>query len=472
MHSIAILPFLIPKYLAKSRVAPRSDYDLVMLRSRPLEHSPVMAAILLVITGILTGCFAHSTRPTDSTTTEKDPLSSHLSSPLGSRTCQVHFPDQNGWYGGDAAYSVPLPQLSASKSRSRSVWLFGDTFIERADQPGRRAYPYVHNSIGISRCAANGDWSLETFWKSQDEATSGSFFQPNPESSWATEAREKTGRPPYYWPMDGFVVNGSLFVGLLRVTHSEPRGPFSLPFRIIGTDLARIENPNDSPQNWRVRISMLSEDPVFFPGTAFAVLGEHVYAFGFFDRDDGHAPRGLIRLPIEALSDSENVLSERIETFEVNGSWKRGLRAQSAAIVIPSDATEMSVHWNSGRNRWIAVEASPSHTESDPSERGLIRFRESDKLEGPWSTARPLLQIAELQPSSLDTTATNTFCYAAKAHSQYSKAGELIITYVCSLYARSPEEEYMVLEELTHRSDLYRPRVVRVPLPPVDSGSR
>ena len=118
MHSIAILPFLIPKYLAKSRVAPRSDYDLVMLRSRPLEHSPVMAAILLVITGILTGCFAHSTRPTDSTTTEKDPLSSHLSSPLGSRTCQVHFPDQHGWYGGDAAYSVPLPQSSASTSRA------------------------------------------------------------------------------------------------------------------------------------------------------------------------------------------------------------------------------------------------------------------------------------------------------------------------------------------------------------------
>ena len=76
MHSIAILPFLIPKYLAKSRVAPRSDYGLVMLRSRPLEHPPVMAAILLVITGILTGCFAHSTRPTDSTTTQKDPLSS------------------------------------------------------------------------------------------------------------------------------------------------------------------------------------------------------------------------------------------------------------------------------------------------------------------------------------------------------------------------------------------------------------
>ena len=178
-----------------------------------------------------------------------------------------------------------------------------------------------------------------------------------------------------------------------------------------------------------------------------------------------------MRLPIEALSDSENVLSERIETFEVNGSWKPGLRAQSAAIVIPSDATEMSVHWNSGRNRWIAVETSPSHTTSDPGERGLISFRESEKLEGPWSTARPLLQIPELQPSNRYTTAINTFCYAAKAHSQYSKTDELIITYVCNLYARSPEEGYMVLEELTHRSDLYRPRVVRVSLPPVGSGS-
>ena len=442
-----------------------------MLRSRPLEHSLVMAAVLFVIAGTLAGCFAHSTRPINSTATEEGPPSSHPSSPLRSRPCQVHFPDQNGWYGGDAAYSVPLPQSFASKSRSRSLWLFGDTFVERADQSGRRAYPYVPNSIGISRCAANGDWSLETFWKSQDEATPGSFFQPNPESGWATEARVKTGRPPYYWPMDGFVVNGTLFIGLLRVAHSEPRGLFSLPFRIIGTDLARIENPNDSPQDWRVHISTLSEDSVFFPGAAFAVLGEHVYAFAFFDRDDGHAPRGLIRLPIEALSDSGNVLSEQIETLEFNGSWKRGLRAQSAAIVIPSDATEMSVHWNSGRNRWISVETSPSHTASPPGERGIIRFRESEKLEGPWSTARPLLQIPELQPGRRNTTATNTFCYAAKAHSQYSETNELIVTYVCNLYARSPEEGHSVLEELTQRSDLYRPRAVRVSLPPVDSGS-
>ncbi len=54
---------------------------------------------------------------------------------------------------------------------------------------------------------------------------------------------------------------------------------------------------------------------------------------------------------------------------------------------------------------------------------------------------------------------------------QIKRAFDPGITYVCNLYARSPEEGYMVLEELTHRSDLYRPRVVRVSLPPVGSGS-
>ena len=427
------------------------------------HHSRLLgiAAILISVVGTLAGCAGLDRGPDAPATPER--AASEIQD--GANACSPRFPDAKGWYGGDAAYSVPLPRSTDSEGSLQSVWLFGDSFVERRNQPGRRAYPYVHNSIGISRCEANGHWSIDIFWRSQEEANASAFFQPNPESAWVAEILERTGQAPYYWPMDGFVLDGKLFIGLLRVAHSEPRGPFSLPFRLVGTDLARIDNPNASPMDWQIRILTMSEDESFFPGTAFAVQGEYVYAFAFFDRNDGHAPRGLIRIPVEAMLHSTVALPRVIETFVDRASWQPGLLPKHAATLIPTDATEMSIHWNPARGRWIAVESTPSQAGTDASQRGIIRIHEADTLVGPWSEGTPLFRMPELKPSDDDTTDPNIFCYAAKAHAQYSPPDELVISYVCNLFARSPEEGLVVLEELTHRPDLYRPRVVRVPVP-------
>jgi hypothetical protein len=43
--------------------------------------------------------------------------------------CIPSFPDQDGWYGGDGAYSVKL-------DNQHTLWVFGDTFV--ADDMGRK----------------------------------------------------------------------------------------------------------------------------------------------------------------------------------------------------------------------------------------------------------------------------------------------------------------------------------------------
>ncbi|MGD0169737.1 MAG: hypothetical protein ABSE54_08445, partial [Smithella sp.] len=43
--------------------------------------------------------------------------------------CLPVFPDKDGWYGGDGAYSIKLDQ-------ERTLWLFGDTFVSR--EKGRK----------------------------------------------------------------------------------------------------------------------------------------------------------------------------------------------------------------------------------------------------------------------------------------------------------------------------------------------
>src|SRR5688572_29217881 len=49
------------------------------------------------------------------------------------------FENFDGWTGGDAAYSLPL-------SRTRGLWLFGDTFIGKIENGVRTKAEMVHNT--------------------------------------------------------------------------------------------------------------------------------------------------------------------------------------------------------------------------------------------------------------------------------------------------------------------------------------
>lgn len=228
-----------------------------------------------------------------------------------------------------------------------SLWLFGDTFVENDPLVSTRSFPFIHNSIGLSRCAKGGRWSLETFWNQSDPTAPVAFFTPNSDSPWVRDAVLKTGRPPYYWPFDGFIVDHVLFVGLLRIVEAEPRGPFRLPFRVTGMDLARIDNPRDPPGQWRIRISTLSEGDNHsdsdsgnaYPGAAFVKDGRFIYAFTAFDREDGESPRALARLPIHALEHFRSDLTGELETYVRGGSWQSGFTPEDALILMSDSAS-------------------------------------------------------------------------------------------------------------------------------------
>ena len=51
--------------------------------------------------------------------------------------CVPSFPYDDGWLGGDAAYSIRL-------SDTRSIWLFGDSFV---GDPGRNTSPWIQNGV-------------------------------------------------------------------------------------------------------------------------------------------------------------------------------------------------------------------------------------------------------------------------------------------------------------------------------------
>jgi len=347
--------------------------------------------------------------------------------------------------------SISLGSGGGEGEGDRSVWLFGDSFVERPEAPGRRAYPFVSNTIGLSRCDPVEGFRWTPHWRTDPDGRPRAFFAPADDDPWVVEATERTERAPWYWPLSGFVHEGALFVGLLRVEHVEPRGPFRLPFRPVGVDLARIENPTDDPADWSLAIERLSDSARIFPVSAFATVDDHLYAFAFLDRGDDHRPRGLVRWPLEAL-EATGSLPSAVETRDAAGRWWPGYDAERIGVVLSVDATEMSLH-RARSGEWIAVDASTQS--KDDRMFSAVSIRRAESIEGPWSVVRRI----RVAPST-EIRKGRPFCYAGKAHPQLPAGAGTWITYVCNLFAASPEDDFAVLRALAANDSIYRPKAI------------
>ena len=370
------------------------------------------------------------------------------------------FPYQDGWLGADSAYSVPLAE-------EESLWLFGDTFVGEPEQRNRRGARFIHNSIARSRCDETGSWSIRYHWGA------------GPEGARDFIDRGEAGK--WWWLFDGFVHAGELYIGLLQVESAPPRGPLAMPFAFTGVDLARVANPLDEVEGWRIERLRLSRSGLALPASAMVVHGAHVYLFTFLDRGAGSHPRILVRLPLASLEAGARDLEPALETLARDGSWKPGLDPTGARVVMDDDATEMSVDYQPALGAWLALYSYPSSYQSGyqsgypsverdgfpqerPSDRVWVRTAAS--LEGPWSPPRSLIRVPELDPSYVGGFHPDTACYGAKAHPQLSTPTSITITYVCNLFAGPEGDPGEVLGRLADDMGLYRPIAVRVTLPP------
>jgi hypothetical protein len=358
--------------------------------------------------------------------------------------CWPRFPYQQGWLGGDSAYSIPL-------SETRSLWLFGDTFVGAPGQADRSGAHFVRNSVGISECLPDERFEVRYFWGAGPDGAPRSFLE-----------REGGG---WWWLFGGFLHDGHLYLGLLAVEESPPRGPLALPFRFTGTALARIDDPSADPQTWRPEVLPLSQSAVALPVSTLLAQGSHLYLFTFVDRGDGRLPRILLRLPLARLAAGAD-LEGGLETLAASGAWRPGVALESAQILMDDNATEMSVRYHAELRKWIALYNFPDPDGSLPASPSsdAVYLRSADRLEGPWSERTPVFRIPELADGA-PRRDPNTGCYAAKEHPGFSLPGSLTFTYVCNLFAGPGQDPMPILERLQRRMDLYRPVAASVSLP-------
>lgn len=356
----------------------------------------------------------------------------------------AYFPCQQGWLGADGAYSVPL-------GGGRSLWFFADTFVGPSTAASRKQENgFIHNSIATSTCSGQS-CSFHYYWRGMNTSHQGAMFSvPGSNTDW-------------FWPMDGFIYNGTLYLALMQMHAAGNGGAFG--FAYSGAQMASIRHYTAAPDQWSITYQNLNTGASAIPGASIIVnqgpngnpdpsnpQGAN-YAY-FFTVVPAHAAPylALLRLPLSQLDAAARPENNSWEYLKKDATWGRWLGADSVlpgdnAAVIRPGATEMTVRYHSSANQWIAVYPLGLRTQA--------HYAVSSSLTHSWGTSKDLYSYPEMQSSNPNFT-PNVFCYADKEHVELESAGQFVFTYACNSRRDS---------DVTKNMNLYHPVVVKRSLP-------
>ncbi|HEY2911267.1 MAG TPA: DUF4185 domain-containing protein [Gemmataceae bacterium] len=325
----------------------------------------------------------------------------------------ARFRQNDGWVGGDGAYSVPL-------SDRKTLWLFSDTWVGSIRDGRRSDVKMVNNTIGIQK--GNGRDAAVTFAIRKTDGKPRAMLAPPEGSGW-------------FWIYAGIAHKGKVHVFLPRI---EKSGGGAFGFKQIEQWFGTIANPDTDPTEWKVAYAKLpfakfaKEASVSF-GSALLKDGEWIYIYGY-RQVRGKRSMLVARAPADRLADFDTW------RFLADGQWKAS--AADARPVATGLATEFSVSYLPGLKKYAAV-----YTENGLGDRIVGRF--ADGPAGPWSEPVLFYTCPEMKADK------KVFCYAAKAHPHLASENELIVTYCVNAFQLAP-----VLAD----ARLYWPNFVRVKL--------
>ena len=346
-----------------------------------------------------------------------------LSSSKGS--CMPAFPLDASWQGADAAYSISLPD-------GRDVWIFGDTLYGKSRSLLPSGDPLmVRNSIGISSCDRHGKATLDPVIRRDAKGEAKDFFTAQHPHTW-------------YWAMDGFFSNKSLWVTLLCIRDAPKTSSLSLGFETCGADLAKVSGLGGDAQKWKVEyFSLVADGAKAYPSASTVIHGGYAYIFALYEV--GSRPALLTRIPLAGLNEPR----QNLEYLAADNTWQKGFDPEKAKHVMETASAEMSVRWHPDLGKWVAVLLDPGGF-SDK-----VLLRDAPSLTGPWSGGEVIYHIPEVQPTYAHHD-RDTFCYAAKEHPEFEDPGSLVFTYVCNT---------LDVKKITREPWIYFPKSVQMPWP-------
>lgn len=342
--------------------------------------------------------------------------------------CLPSFPDHDGWYGGDGAYSIDLHQR-------RTLWIFGDTFV--ADEKGRKDRigmdVILGTTLAVSTCAENNQFNIRYYLQKKN----GRFVSSFGENEWL-------------WPQDPFIAQGVLYLPLL-IIQALPDSPPPFNFTIAGHKIARIKDfQADDPRLWPV--DYLDWTGATAPGiqalaTTSVVDQAYVYFYPLYRfQQDNISISGniLARIAVDHLDNPAN----HFEYWTLTG-WQKELTPKQVKIIFEAGVSELSVRYHENKKEWVAVYLTPENRGNQ------LLYSTAQSPEGPWSRPAALIAtIAEVDPQN-PLYDPNTFCYAGKEQRQFSDSKSIVVTYVCNSLEDADKPDSFIRKNLF----LYRPTV-------------
>jgi hypothetical protein len=329
------------------------------------------------------------------------------------------FSHQEGWTGGDGAYSAALNHNTIS-------WFFGDTWIGQIKNNRHVNATLVNNTVAIQQGKDAATASMRFYYNRAADGQPAALIQPEDDRGW-------------FWIFDGVITPEGLTVFLIQIERTPGDAVFD--FKVVGTWLGLVANPEESPINWRITQTKVpwSTSSVaggMLWGSAILKLDDFLYIYGTAEDAGKVSVRKhmiLARVPVSSLADFSQW------RFFADGDWVPDHRRVS--LLSPDIPHEYSVTYLPALQRFVAV-----YSEEGLSDTILLRL--SPKPQGPWGEPIPIFECPE---AGWDDS---IFCYAAKAHSALSERPDgLIVTYV----ANSVD-----FNTVAHDTRLYRPRFLRV----------
>ncbi|MEO0006384.1 MAG: hypothetical protein RJA20_580 [Bacteroidota bacterium] len=291
----------------------------------------------------------------------KDPISVSLATDFNQL-----FTRYTGWTGGDATYSIPLPD-------GRNLWLFGDSFIGtvRPDR-SRPGSAFFRNAAMIQQ--GNDFTTLPT---------NGNAFIRPPDPGW------------WYWPGHGTADGDTLRVVMFGM---KTTGSGAWDFAYASLDVATFHLPELS----LVSIERKKTDPATNYGAGVMTSGDYTYIYGS-----------------EKVGFAKYLHVARVHGRDLSGQWEyfdgTGWTTDeaSSARVFASVSDQLAVFEDNGKFYLLTQH----HILG-----GEIYLYDADSPVGAFKNKRTVYCTPQSHQGNL-------FTYNAFAHPQFSGNGELLVSY-------------------------------------------
>ena len=312
---------------------------------------------------------------------------------------------------GDGMYSVALPD-------GRSIFLIGDSFVTPVVNGARSKSAHMYRNTYI------------VYDPKTSKATP--IYEVNGPN---TSAAVPPGHPyedRWYWPGDGFVMDGNLYV-FQSVMYMAGEGMWGFAFdrvHLLQYSLPDIKLVRDEP------INFYSTEEIHY-GAAAMTEGDYVYIYAQVDLENGLDPKTAVYC---ARATKDNLWG----AWEYyNGSdWVTGSSAAAELKGLSSIPVSSQFNVFKLRDKYVLL-----------SENKKLWVHEiytfvSDTPYGPWSHKRTIYTV----PNFADE---NLMCYNAMAHPQFEKDDMILISYDMNTSSGDQQAEDV---------STYRPRFFWMPI--------